>query len=252
VIYDPESHHRRSIRLKGYDYACAGAYFVTICAQKKVCLFGAIDNDKIVLNDAGRMIQTVWNDMPTFYAGIEIDAFIIMPNHIHGIIMISAPSDITSVAVGAGPRACPGHDGSPDLHYDGNIDYPNNSHRMMESTDGQRAGTQRTIGKRIGEQRTDGQPQGVAPTSAVEAGMRNGGVQTGLSLPDVVHRFKSMTTHQYIQGVKQSGWSPFPGRLWQRNYWEHIVRHEQDLTRLREYIRHNPEKWALDELMSVH
>jgi len=81
--------------------------------------------------------------------------------------------------------------------------------------------------------------------------MENGGVQTGLSLPDTVHRFKSMTTHQYIHGVKQSGWPPFPGRLWQRTL-EHVVRNEPDLNRLREYIYHNPEKWALDELMAVH
>jgi len=88
----------------------------------------------------------------------------------------------------------------------------------------------------------------------VTVGVKNDGVRagTGLSLPDVVHRFKSMTTHQYIHGVKQSGWPPFPGKLWQRNYWEHIVRNEQDLTRLRAYIRHNPKKLALDELMAVH
>ena len=81
--------------------------------------------------------------------------------------------------------------------------------------------------------RNDGQPRGVAPT---------------LSLPDVVHRFKTMTTKRYIDGVKQNGWAPFPGKLWQRNYWEHIIRDESELNRIREYIRNNSAKWELDKL----
>jgi len=221
--------------LKGYDYTQAGAYFVTIYAQGRAYIFGEIDHENMILNEAGRMIQTVWDDMPAYYAGIETDAFIIMPNHIHGIIVIADSTDITT-AVGAGPRACPDYDDASAIHYDRNIVYPNNSRPMMGPTIGQR---------------TDGQPQGVAPT-ATAAGMENGGIQTALSLPDMVHRFKSMTTHQYIHGVKHSGWPPFPGRLWQRNYWEYIVRNEQDLNHLRGYIRFNPEKWALDELMVAH
>lgn len=76
-----------------------------------------------------------------------------------------------------------------------------------------------------------GQPQGVAPT---------------MSLTDVVHRFKTLTTNQYIHGVKRSGWMPFSGRLWQRNYYERVVRDENELTRVREYIANNPMQWDLD------
>jgi len=247
VRYDPESRHRRSVRLKGYDYACAGACFVTICTQDRACLFGEIENGKMLLNDAGRMVQSVWNELPVYYAGIETDAFIIMPNHIHGIIVITDPSTTSAAAVvvGAGPCACPdsgprvcpdsGPRACPD--YDGHVDYPND--------------LQRITGQPITGQQEGGQPQGVAPTGGVVP-VKNGGVQTGLSLPDAVHRFKSMTTHQYIHGVKQSGWPPFRSRLWQRNYWEHIVRNAQDLARLREYIRFNPETWALDALMVAH
>ena len=79
-----------------------------------------------------------------------------------------------------------------------------------------------------------GQPRGVAPTV--------------LSLPDVVHRFKTMTTKRYIDGVTQNGWLPFTGKLWQRNYWEHIIRNENDLAEIREYIRNNPARWESDEL----
>ncbi|HAX61253.1 MAG TPA: transposase, partial [Elusimicrobia bacterium] len=105
----------------------------------------------MVLNDAGKMIKTVWNEIPRFYNGIQTDEYVIMPNHFHGIVNIVCP---------------------------------------------------------LYEQ--NGQPQGVAPT--------------GLSLPDIVHRFKTMTTKRYIDGVKQNILPPFNKRIWQRNYWEHIVR----------------------------
>jgi putative transposase len=121
------------------------------------------------------MIESVWNEMSAFYPGVGTDEFVVMPNHVHGIVIL----------VGAAPR------GRPE----------------------------------------SGQPQGVAPT---------------LSLPDVVHRFKTMTTKRYADGVKQLGCPPFPGRLWQRNYHEHIVRNEESLNRIRAYIANNPLQWELD------
>ncbi len=192
--YIPDIHHRRSIRLKGYDYSQTGTYFITICVKNRQCLFGEIVGagagpcacPEMVLNDAGRMVQSVWNEIPKYYFGVDIDAFQIMPNHVHGIIVL----------VGAGPRAGP----------DG----------------GQPRG------------QPQGQPRGVAPT-------------TGLSLPDVVHRFKTMTTKRYIDGVKQHGWPRFGGKLWQRNYYEHIIRNDTDLQRIREYIENNPTQWDLDK-----
>ena len=188
--YDPARHHRRSIRLKRYDYSRSGAYFVSICIQNRECLFGDIVDGAMVLNDAGILIQTVWDEIPLHYSGIETDEFVVMPNHVHGIIVI----------VGAGPRACPDHE-----------------HAMQNKETGQPSQT--------------GQPQGVAPT---------------LSLSDVVHRFKTMTTKRYTDGVKQHGWLRFSGKLWQRNYCEHIIRHENELHRIRDYIVNNPMKWELD------
>jgi len=164
---------RRSIRLRGYDYSRAGAYFVTICTQNRQRLFGEIVDGKMRLNDAGEMVRVVWNEIPNHYPGIDADEFAIMPNHIHGIVVI-APATTT------------------------------------------------------------GQPRGVAPT--------------GLTLPDVVHRLKTMTTKCYTDGVKQHDWPAFPGKLWQRNYWEHIVRDEPELHRICEYIQNNPAQWELDKL----
>jgi len=85
---NPEKHYRRSIRLQGYDYSHAGLYFVTICAKQREWLFGEIVNDNMMLNDAGMMVQQVWNEMPTRFDGIETDEFIVIPNHIHGIIVL--------------------------------------------------------------------------------------------------------------------------------------------------------------------
>jgi len=175
--YDPKKHHRSSIRLKEYDYSQVGAYFVTICAQDRKYLFGRIVDGKMRLNKTGKMIQLVWNEMPQNYSGVNVDSFVVMPNHIHGIIVLSS--------VGAGPCACP----------------------------------------------DSGQPQGVAPT---------------MSLPDVVHRFKSLTTNRYRQFLIQNGKHQFSERLWQRNYYEHIIRNEEKLNLIREYILNNPLQWQFD------
>jgi len=180
VKYNPDIHRRRSIRLRGYAYSQAGAYFVTICVHNRKRLFGETADGKMVLNDAGRMVQTIWDEIPNNYNGIETNEFIVMPDHIHGIIVI----------VGAAP--C----GTPD------------------SGNGAK-----------------GQPRGVDPT---------------LSLPDVVHRYKTMTTKRYVDGVKQHGWPPFPRKLWQRNYYEHVIRNEGELNRIREYIINNPSKGEFD------
>jgi len=191
---DPQTHHRRSIRLRGYDYTRPGAYFVTICTQNRECLFGDVIGGEMQLNGAGGMVWSVWDALPKRYPDVDIDAFVVMPNHIHGIIVLTGPTP--AAPVGAGPRACP-----EELH-------------------GQPWGV-------------DGQPQGVAPTSR-------------MSLPDVVHRFKSLTTARYCHGVYERAWQPFPGRLWQRNYYEHIIRNERALQRIREYIINNPLRWHLD------
>jgi REP element-mobilizing transposase RayT len=209
--YDPERHHRRSIRLDGYDYRGGGGYFITIVTQDRGCVFGDVVNGAMRLNAAGQMAQTVWNELPAYYSGVDIDAFVIMPNHIHGIAVV-APA----VGVGAAPcgrpdpcrRPAPDDDGQPHA-----IDHP------------------LPPGPPQGVACREGQPQGVAPT---------------LSLADVVHRYKTMTTKRYVDGVRQSGWAPFPGRLWQRNYYEHIIRNEESMRRFRQYILDNPARWPDD------
>lgn len=195
--HDPTRHHRRSIRLPAYDYAQPGAYFVTICTQNRECVFGQVTQGQMILNDPGQMVESIWRQLPQHYPRVEVHAFVVMPNHVHGIIVLvgAGPGGANLVGadlVGAGPRACPDS----------------------------------------GRPRVDsGQSQGIAPT---------------MSLPDVIHRFKSLTTARYRTGVLQDGWQPFPGRLWQRNYYEHIIRDEEELNRVRQYIADNPARWEQD------
>ena len=187
--YNPEIHHRRSIRLKGYDYAQAGAYFVTVCTQNRECLFGDIVAGEMVLNDAGRMAEKWYLELANKFFDIKYDEYVIMPNHIHGVIQ----------NVGADLRVCP----DPDL-------------RVCPDDD---------------------------PDEYAEHAP---GEHTGSPLPRVVQWFKTMTTNAYIHGVKQHDWPPFPGRLWQRNYYERIIRNDGELNDIREYIVNNPLKWEMD------
>jgi len=184
VRFDPDKHHRRSIRLRGYDYAQAGAYFITIVAQGRECLLGQVVNDEMQLNDAGRMIWDEWQALAHRFPAVELDQFVVMPNHVHGIVRIVGASLVDA------------HDG-------------------MTTTEG--ATTRRATTR-------------VAPT-----------------LGDIVGAFKSITTNEYIRGVKTLGWQSFPGRLWQRNYYEHIIRDDASLNRIRRYIVDNPAQWPNDD-----
>ena len=175
------SRKRKSIRLPGYDYSRAGAYFVSICTKEQKCLFGEIVNQEMVLNDAGQMVTNVWHELPQRFSNIELIEYVIMPTHIHGILGIV---------------------GVPLV------------------------GTRKTMSDSPG--RADTRP---APTG----------------LGDIIGAFKSITTNEYIRGVKQHWWAPFPGKLWQRNYYEHVVRNEKELTRIREYIINNPAQWNIDK-----
>ena len=89
MIESTPNHHRRSIRLKGYDYSQAGAYYVSICSQDKRCLFGEIVDREVRLNDCGRMIAAQWDGIPDRFPAVELDAFIVTPNHFHGILSIT-------------------------------------------------------------------------------------------------------------------------------------------------------------------
>jgi REP element-mobilizing transposase RayT len=97
MTFNPDIHHRRSIRLRDYDYDSCGAYFVTVCTHGRECLFGGVEDDAMELSAAGRMVEEVWNGLSGRFPHVVTDEFVVMPNHLHGIIFI----------VGA-PLAAPG------------------------------------------------------------------------------------------------------------------------------------------------
>ncbi|MFT5702841.1 MAG: putative transposase [Rickettsiales bacterium] len=99
--YNPKVHHRRSIRLKNYDYSQDGAYFITICCEDKKCLFGKIVNGEMVLNEFGKIAHNEWMKTVELRKNIALDVFVVMPNHIHGIIIIRTPAITNNGIVGA-------------------------------------------------------------------------------------------------------------------------------------------------------
>jgi putative transposase len=99
TTYNPEIHHRRSIRLRDYDYSQAGAYFVTVCAWKKECLFGEIKNGGMFLNEYGEIVMRCWDDLTNHYQYTQLDEFVIMRNHVHGIIVINVGAGLKPALV---------------------------------------------------------------------------------------------------------------------------------------------------------
>jgi len=163
--YDPTRHHRRSIRLRGYDYTAQGAYYVTICVHGRERLLGDVVGGAMHLSECGRIVAECWAAIPDHFSGVELDAFVTMPDHVHGIVVIA----------------------------------------------------------------TD-QP---APTTG---GRPNGPPKRSLSA--IVGSFKAAAARQ-INQMHDTADAP----LWQRNYYEHIVRDAADLNRIRAYIERNPARW---------
>lgn len=185
---DAEPRHcRRSIRLPLHDYSLPGAYFVTICAHDRVCLFGEIRADSMQLSSAGQVVHEAWAAIPSASKGVATGPFIVMPNHLHGII------EIASAPVGA-------------IH-----ELPRRELLRGELADS--GGAESRIQRR------------------------------NMLLPKIIGRFKMQTA----KAINQSRATPgLP--VWQRNYYEHVIRDEADYVRIAEYIADNPRRWNEDAL----
>jgi REP element-mobilizing transposase RayT len=170
-----KNHHRRSIRLKDYDYSRRGAYFVTVCTRNKQPLFGEIIDGVMHQNDVAEIARKYWLEIPNHFSNVTLDQFVIMPNHVHGIIVI------TDDMVGA-KHASPLRSYKTKIH-------------------------------------------GAKPKS----------------LGTIIASFKSATTKQINLLLKTPG-NPH----WQRNYYEHIIRNEQELNKIKRYIINNPPRWEYD------
>jgi len=224
--YDPQRHQRRSIRLRRYDYSQPGGYFVTMVTQGRACMFGEVVDGTMRLNDAGRMVRASWEALPRRFPTVALDAFVVMPNHIHGIIVITANP------VGAG--LVPAHGGTTG---DGVTRNGATTRVAPTAGDGVHHGAPDGATTRVGRMAGDA-ADGVARDRAT--------TRVAPTVGDVVGAFKSWTTVQYVRGVGNRGWMPFDRRLWQRNYYEHIIRNENSLAEIRRYIAENPLRWQED------
>lgn len=184
--YDPNKHHRKSIRLKGYDYSQAGLYFITICCQNRQHLFGEIQHGKMILNDAGEIANNCWLDIPQHFPNAILHQHIIMPNHIHGIIEI----------VGANHH-------SPDSNHHS----PNENKKGANNYLPLRRSPSKTIGSMV-------------------RGFKIG-----------VTKWIRKNTNIYD--------------VWQRNYYEHIIRNEKSYNDIAEYIINNPINWEKDKFFNI-
>jgi putative transposase len=183
--YNPDLHHRRSIRLQGYDYWQAGAYFVTVCVQERECLFGEVEDGTVRLNYYGQIAMAYWNAIPHRFVNAGLDAFVIMPNHLHGILVL---------ADGVGAK---------------------NSQRKVNPTESRDSANSSPL-----------LPRGTIPGS----------------LGAIVQNFKLISARK-INRMRGT-----PGqKVWQRDFYDRILRNEDELFHAREYIALNPARWEEDE-----
>ena len=186
-MQEPEHLGRRSIRLKGYDYTRAGGYFVTVVTFQQECLFGEIGNGEMRINALGRIVVECWRAIPEHFPNADVDAFVVMPNHVHGIVFIHENDGRTV----ASPSAVRAQHAAP-LH---------------------------------------------APLHEPLRGMTQN-VKPG-SLGAIVRSFKSAVT-------RRAGRELDSANIWQRNYYEHIVRNDREYERIAGYILANPVNWNKD------
>jgi putative transposase len=169
--FDDSSPHRRNLRLPEFDYSQPGAYFVTIVTQDRKLLFGDVFNGEIILNEAGRMVTELWLAIPEHFSNVELGEFVVMPNHIHGIITIT----------------------------------------------------------------------NLGATHASPLPRMSNGPKPG-SIGAIVGSFKSATSKRFHDLTNRRDL-----HLWQRNYYEHVIRNERDHQAIYDYIVANPENWEKDD-----
>ena len=182
---NPTSHRRKSIRLQGYDYSQAGLYFITVCTHNRVPLFGEIVDGVMALNAAGQIVEKCWCAIPEHFPQVTVDEFVVMPNHVHGIITIGENN------VGAN-------------------DVRANNVRA-----------------------NDYLPQ---PSNEIPRSLQHG---TSRTIGSMVRGFKIGVTRWFRANTDIH-------KVWQRNYYEHIIRNEDSYLKIADYIQTNPQRWEID------
>jgi REP element-mobilizing transposase RayT len=218
MTYNPQKHHRRSIRLKGYDYSQAGLYFITICCQNRECLFGEIANGEMIMNEYGTVAYNEWLKTQEIRNNVELGEFIIMPNHFHAIIRLLGRGELHSPEM------------KNELH---SSEMKNELHSPEMKNE-------------LHSSEMKNELHSPEMKNVLHSPENRGVFDTPLRSPSqtigaIVRGYKSSVT-------KQLGLLGFNKKLWQRNYYEHIIRNEQSYIKISEYIVNNPANWNNDSL----
>ena len=230
--YNPQIHHRRSIRLKGYDYSQEGLYFITICCKDRKYRFGKIENHEMTLNEYGTIAYNEWIKLTERFSNFELDVFQIMPNHMHAIITLNTvgagftPAQNNDVCTGITPtHNKPVRAGFTPAHNSALYSAQNNDE--------------------IYDQSPNGQPQRL-PLHLTDNDNRATAMDAH-TIGDIIGAYKSLVANECLKiwKTKWVGANPAPkmGKLWQTNYHEHIIRNQQSYQKISEYIVNNPAKW---------
>ena len=215
--YTPTHHHRRTIRLQGYDYSQSGMYFVTICCKDKICRFGKIENGEMMLNNFGEIAYNQWVKLSERYDNVLLDVFQIMPNHIHGIIVLNdvETTDKNTNTIAANHASAVGAGLAPAL-----VEQP---HAQTENMN--------IANYVVGATRAGASP---APTRD--------------TLGNIIGAYKSLVANQCLEIFKSK--NEYMNKLWQRNYWERIIRNDNSYQYIANYIINNPENWENDKFFT--
>jgi REP element-mobilizing transposase RayT len=273
--YNPNKHHRRSIRLKGYDYSQAGLYFITICCQHRIWRFGEVINGEMLLNEFGEIAYNEWIKLTERFPNFELDVFQIMPNHMHGIIVLKdvgatlavAQNDLDSQndsvsqnlnGAGASPARtvleisnvendCIIEKGTvvATLAVDRNDSVSQND-SVSKNLNGAGASPARTV-LEISDVENDCiiEKSIVGATLAVAQNDLDAPNDSNSSVSDMVGAYKSLVANACLSIYKSN--NEIMGKLWQRNYYEHIIRNEQSYINISNYIINNPSKFKEDK-----
>ena len=204
MLTNQKQPYRRSVRLQSYDYSQSGIYFVTMCTQDQICMFGEIVNGEMYLNAAGSIAQSTWNTLPERFPHVELDQYVVMPNHIHGIVVLAGSTSMRR----------------------GDIYTAEVPERFMHAK-----------GKVYRDHTTNMalQHSGINQVHTADA------IKRVPTLGEIIRTFKGAATYR----IRSEGKRDF---AWLGRYYEHIIRNDDDLDRIRQYIVNNPARWTEDHL----
>lgn len=244
---NPNLPHRRSIRLKGYDYSQEGLYFITVCVAERACLFGSVENGEMVLNEFGEIARNELLKTTDIRPNLEIDSFVIMPNHVHCII------HITGDDFRRGELHSPGDENREKII--DKLHSPDNQNGIVQNDESHYSLSVIAVGSPDNQIGNDINSEFHLPNEInIEndiADIQEGKCNLPLPMPPMPHG-TSQTVGTIVRGyksavTKQLNTLGFSGKLWQRNYYEHIIRTPESYDRIANYIENNPTKWEEDK-----